>query len=463
MVGNKQFHVTEFSQILELVSYKSSSLTGLLSTHRNDKFHLWYKDLTHSDLTNRGKRNGKNESLQKNFLYYLSVEQMEKIEQGSDKKFESAKQSNIGVSVDFYEELGVPSPRTIANKKGYCISDDVDVFLVNDTLHHFTMDYTRKVLKKLDKFDTCSWRNADSVQLNESGPFTKIQLSEAVHGIGTADDTAFHALRLSMFLNDRIYFLIRKTAGNGRNQLYIFLEKNPIFFTITGEANEAWKRHLEVVQRQQDAAATASKTIPYDDEKTRAQQSVWKEQLAQEMMNYTTHEGEVFCPFTKIQAPFSSVPMLFIASHIKRYKDSTPKEAYDINNGLLLSANADALFDKHIITITEDKKLRYSFLISNDHVLLSALKLNQEIFTEVLNEQRMEYMKDHRRIFEEKEAKRKCGDYNISDEEEIISQVGPNLFNHVSYEIAAQSKVPYSDKNSAVSIKERPTPSPKKY
>ena len=99
--------------------------------------------------------------------------------------------------------------------------------------------------------------------------------------------------------------------------------------------------------------------------------------------------------------------MLFIASHIKRFSDSDCDEAFDINNGLLLCANADALFDKHMITVDENKKLIFSFLIDNDYMLKQKLLLNQPIFEIVLNEKRMEYMKDHREIFFKKEQERK--------------------------------------------------------
>ena len=43
------------------------------------RFSLWYKNLAHSDLTNRGKRNGSHEGLEKNLLYYLSVPEMKAI------------------------------------------------------------------------------------------------------------------------------------------------------------------------------------------------------------------------------------------------------------------------------------------------------------------------------------------------------------------------------------------------
>ena len=189
--------------------------------------------------------------------------------------------------------------------------------------------------------------------------------------------------------------------------MFVMLDKNPRFYTLAGVNNTAWENYLKTKRSQEEARITAKTTLDIEDEKNRNKQSKWKVLLANEMMNYTTHEGEVFCPFTQISGNFEAVPMLFIASHIKRFSDSDCDEAFDINNGLLLCANADALFDKHMITVDENKKLIFSFLIDNDYMLKQKLLLNQPIFEIVLNEKRMEYMKDHREIFFKKEQERK--------------------------------------------------------
>ncbi len=68
---------------------------------------IQFKYMTHSDLTNRGKRNGNKETIEKDFLYYLTVEEMHNIEKTQKKPFESAKQSNIGVPPMFFNTLGV--------------------------------------------------------------------------------------------------------------------------------------------------------------------------------------------------------------------------------------------------------------------------------------------------------------------------------------------------------------------
>lgn len=391
--------------ILSYIESRSSDMFEYVRSHPQVKFTLWYKNLMHSDLTNRGKRNGSKEGLEKNLLYYLSVQEMQEIEAANEKPFESAKQSNIGMSDAFYCDLKMPRLQRragpqITQHEHLKLNDYADVYLVNDTIKYFTMDYTNKVIKKTGK--NVKWNNNETVTLSGE-KFTPIQVTQAIHGLGTADDSEFHKLRLSMFCNDTFIVLIEHSTIKS---VYIMLEKNPRFFTLIGESNSKWEQYLRT-KRQQEQAGMAAQTILVSEEKNRARQSAWKELLAKEMMNYTTHEGEVFCSFTQISADFESVPMLFIASHIKRFADSNAVEAYDVNNGLLLCANADALFDKHMITVDENKQLVFSFLIENNWQLKQKLLLGQRIFELILNDKRMEYMKEHRRIFYIKEEERK--------------------------------------------------------
>ncbi|MBQ0050128.1 MAG: HNH endonuclease [Bacteroidales bacterium] len=412
---NRCIATSDIQEIKSSLEFVSPSMINYIEGAQNSEFILRYKSITHSDLANSGKRNGPKEPLEKNFLYYLSNDEMHRIESQSDTCFETAKQSNIGMPESFFDDLGVPHPRSEERKaKGtLCLNDYVEVKLVNDSMSFFTEGYTRVILEKLGK--KIKWENKSLYSLDD-GDFTDIRLSEAVHGIGTSTDSVFAKIRLSIFLNDTIYFLIEKNASKDKRVLYILLEKNPIFYTLAGISNQSWVRFLSVNKRQKNDRIESQSSIEVEEEKSRKKQSAWKKQLAKEMMNFTTHEGEVFCPLTYTTANFEDVSMLFIASHIKRFADSECEEAYDINNGLLLCANADALFDKHMITITPEKELKFSFLIDNDKLLKKRLLLNQEIFTDILNEKRMEYLLDHNKIFEEKERQRKSVGYTYEDE-----------------------------------------------
>ncbi|MDR3292596.1 MAG: HNH endonuclease [Clostridiales bacterium] len=396
-------------QVLSFLETRSLSLYEYVR-NSDSAFHIHYKYLLHADLTNRGKRNGSQERLDKNLLYYLTVDEMEKIEENSGKPFESTKQSNIGMPIEFFEDIDMPR---LQRRSGYqetqhkhMLLNDYckgGVFLVNDTVGYFTFSYTQKVFSKLGKTEPKNW-DTDNLKL-DTGAFTAMTLTHAIHGLGVEQDVLFHKLRLSMFKNDTFIIVIEK-AKNGTQTLFVLLEKNPRFFTIIGESNAVWEHYLETRRSQEISATEAQKRIEKE-EKNRNSQDKWKKLLAAEMMNYTTHDGEVFCPFTQISADFETVPMLFIASHIKSFADSEVAEAFDVNNGLLLCANADALFDKHMITVGEDKKLIFSFLIDNNAVLKHRLLLNQPIFDIILNDIRMKYMKEHRETFCKKEAFRK--------------------------------------------------------
>lgn len=402
--------INDKSQIETFVGNRSQDMQKYIKEHSDSRFTMWYKRLTHSDLTTRGKRSGPEQGLDRNLLYYLSLSEMENIEKHNGKKFETAKQSNIGLCEKFYEDLGIPrlerrEGQQTTQHDHVLLNEYTDVFLVNDTLEYFTMAYTKKVLNALGKSEK-RWKDEDTVSIKEGDSFTPIQLTEAIHGLGTKEDKEFHKLRLSMFLNDAITFIIEHS--NVRNKLFILLEKNPKFFKLANISDKAWENYLSVQKNQELNGLQAQQSLDTEDEMSRKLQSVWKDKLAKEMMNYSVIEGNVFCPITGISANYNAFSMLFIASHIKRHSDcETMEESFDINNGLLLAANADALFDKHMFTIGENKEIIFSFLLENNYELQNKLLLNQPIFNIILNEKRMEMLKYHREEFYKKEKERK--------------------------------------------------------
>lgn len=62
-----------------------------------------------------------------------------------------------------------------------------------------------------------------------------------------------------------------------------------------------------------------------------------------------------------------SIPKVLIASHIKPWAVCNNKERIDVNNGLLLSATYDRLFDCGLITFNKKGKLRISSMINNEN------------------------------------------------------------------------------------------------
>lgn len=399
----------EYDTIIKIIEDKSESLTDYIRKNNDSKFVLYYKYLTHSDLPTTGKATKVN-SLKDNLLYYLSVREMIEIEERESRPFETAHQSNIGMQKEFWDDLGMKNPRDTVDGDVYNknVNNFADVFVVNDSLKYFNHENTFKVFKKLNKIiKSRSEKEWTEEKLNlhiDDGKFTEIKLTQAVHGLGVSTDIEFAKLRKNMFKNDQLFLLIEKNK-HLRN-LFIMPVKNPRFFTVIGETNEAWEAY-QVKQNQIIESLTSQYVETQEEIAVRQYQDKWRNLLAEEMMNFTTKDREVFCPFTFVSSNFDDVGTLYRASHIKGYSECEEHEKYDLNNGLLLVANADALFDKHLISVDEDKNLLFSFLIKNDAVLKHKLLLNQQIFKDVLNEERMLYLAYHRKKFREKEEERK--------------------------------------------------------
>ncbi len=416
MRGNNIKKTEDIDKMLTII--ESDFMRKYINEHRDSNYTLIYKYLTHSDIIAPGKRNER-QGIEKNYLNYLSLEAMKEMER-KNQKFETAHQTCIAVSDTFCEKLGMPVGR---GEQRY-VEQYADVYLVNDTLEYFDINYTRKVFEKLDKIP--NWKFEDyKLNLDNENEITKINLTYAAHGVGTARDIEFHKLRRSLFRNDRIMFLIENKL-NSQNNVFILLSKNPVFYTILGIKNNRWLKIAEEDIKRKEYILTQQKNVSTEEIVDRRQQSAWRKRLAEEMMNYTTNEYEVFCPLTYITVNYENAGTLFRASHIKRYADCSNQEKFDINNGILMCANADALFDKHLITISNDGEIIFSELIKNDRVLINKLLLNQPVFKDILNDERLHYLEEHRRVFAEKEQRRLSGTieyYEDDGDEDIFTLV----------------------------------------
>jgi hypothetical protein len=119
--------------------------------------------------------------------------------------------------------------------------------------------------------------------------------------------------------------------------------------------------------------------------------------------------GDRVCILTGIK-----VPELLIASHIKSWKDSDDIERLDGANGLLLSANIDKLFDRHLITFKKNHEGHYQIVLSNilNGSDLSSLNISTVMILEknIQGEENQEnfdsYMLSHNELFEQKELTR---------------------------------------------------------
>lgn len=120
-------------------------------------------------------------------------------------------------------------------------------------------------------------------------------------------------------------------------------------------------------------------------------QRVYKSELEEES---TIHYE---CEIPKCMVEGLSHPVL-IASHIKPYKDSEPNEAFDVNNGLLLSKNFDSLFDLGYITFNNDGTIKPASVLNTD---VKNYLSNYRLHKDFINPKRLDYMEYHRyNVFE---------------------------------------------------------------
>jgi predicted restriction endonuclease len=94
-----------------------------------------------------------------------------------------------------------------------------------------------------------------------------------------------------------------------------------------------------------------------------------------------------------------SYPVL-IASHIKPFIESDENEAYDPNNGLLLSRTIDSLFDLKYISFTDDGTMLFSDRISED---VKHLWKDYKLENNILNDERKNYLAYHRNLMTERD------------------------------------------------------------
>lgn len=121
---------------------------------------------------------------------------------------------------------------------------------------------------------------------------------------------------------------------------------------------------------------------------------LYKNQLFEE--SELIFENHRLCMLEKLEYP------VLIASHIKPFILSNEEEAYDPNNGLLLSRTIDSLFDLKYISFTDEGTMIFSNRISND---VKDFWKNYKLEENILNEKRKAYLAYHRNLMTEIDAR----------------------------------------------------------
>lgn len=118
-----------------------------------------------------------------------------------------------------------------------------------------------------------------------------------------------------------------------------------------------------------------------------------KEQVIKSRIGQSAFKNALLAIEKKCRLCGVSDERFLIASHIKPWSQSNHQERLDVNNGLLLCPNHDALFDKGYISFDDDGTILIS--ASLDEVTKVFLNINETMKIE-MNEGQRHYIKWHR-------------------------------------------------------------------
>ena len=177
----------------------------------------------------------------------------------------------------------------------------------------------------------------------------------------------------AILANDK--FIAKNTKGN---HMYSNGLKQFRYF-ILDTVDTIDKKEVEIVE----SIKTISETERTALVKSRVGQGIFKQSLIKK------HDGK--CIVTGID-----LSKLLIGSHIKPWVNSNNEERLSSENGLLLSANFDKLFDSGLITFKNDGTLVFSSFINEQNK--TKLGLNNQIKVDLKASQEMlanlEYHRD---------------------------------------------------------------------
>lgn len=313
---------------------------------------------------------------------------------------------------DLQEEILVEIPKTASKEDQLAstrkaINQCVKLGFVNPELqsyHSLTKLYllskTNKKRKTLfskivysnSKFNRSTKKGTDGNQINfliktleEVGVLTKkdvyalmlIDIENHTRGFASIEELEYFRKKA-----DDIGFLNRKYNQYsylinvlGKLEKIVFVRKNHKDFELYFE--EDAKRIFG-----EDLEQESSKRDPY-------LHLLYKNQLFEESESLEIFNHKRVCFLEKLEYP------VLIASHIKPFIESNEIEAYDPNNGLLLSRTIDSLFDLKYISFTNEGQIIFSKRLSNDVV---EFWKNYQLDETILNDERRNYLAYHRQL-----------------------------------------------------------------
>ena len=250
--------------------------------------------------------------------------------------------------------------------------------MVNACLRNlFEENLTSSTLQKLSRSKT-----GNQLIHNIEEDYTLVDVHIAVHGLGIKNDKELHNLRKNIFAKDKMCVLIEKDM-NGSYRLYFMFYRNPKFYLLNNISMPSFL--ISDIDNEEDEKHQES----------RKGQTRWRNTLAEYALTLSVDDtSKVVCPFTLVEVSYPAEATLLRASHIKAYAECknddgsiNNDEAYDIDNGFLVTANVDALFDKYLISVKDDGTVVTSKTIS-DSLVFDDLGIQRKIKPEYISEKK---------------------------------------------------------------------------
>ena len=319
-------------------------------------------------------------------------------------------QSSIYMPSDFYSFICMPNPTTrkkrndnwteyYKNENYICSLKKygVKVFLCNSSVEkYFTKKMTEATFEKLNK------KGQAKDLYKEDGHFTTIDdLHITPHGLGKAEfDEQFDTIHKNLFAKDKMLVLLEKKKSKKIN-MYLAFFRNTQFFLLNDIRDKFYVASKYFENEEEKKATTES----------RKGQAKWRDELAELYVGLSLEDDSVVeCPFTGVKVQYPAESAFLRASHIKAYSKCKDRhgtikveEAYDLDNGFLVIADVDALFDKYLISVKPSTgEIVTSSLLSED--VLEHLSLKRKIDTKYLSEKKKKYLNIHFNEYQQRQS-----------------------------------------------------------
>ena len=380
---NSYFLLEKFLSFADICNYGKNTSILIPEGEKKDRWSKKNKEIIKKRVSN-------------NILCYNTIDEMEQFELNKRKSISTTRQSCITINDEFCNFLNVPVRDRQGDRRSLS-SGKYKAFIMTEGLSDFTKSNTILTINRLNK-NSKKVKHKD-YNYDKNVDFFQIDLTLVAQGIGASTDEIFQQIRNNAFVQDKMYILLEKDISENYN-IYIMFYKNAIFYKINKLPSPTYV--LNFLSHESSAS----------DEPSREGQRKWRDQLSEiNMALNIENPNHVICPFTGTSINFTTEGTILRASHIKSYKDCkndlgeiNTDEAYDLDNGFLLLADIDALFDKHLISVDPSTlEIKYSKNISSS--LKNRLNCKTHIDNKFVSEKKKDYLKIHYEEFKRKNSK----------------------------------------------------------